>query len=101
MIDAATIGIIINAVTGSSVLAIYLQNRAQRRKVESDALQGEASASKSVVEAAGALIEIMKTDLQDLKKEVSQLRDDNFALRRRVFELEHELKKYAPTVVSQ
>lgn len=94
--DSNTISLIINAFTGSSVLVIYLQNRAQRRKVESEAKQGEANAASSVVESAGKLIEIMRTDMADLKTEVKMLREENFNLRSKVREMEIELKKYLP-----
>lgn len=56
--------------------------------------KNEADAESSVAKSAQLLVETMRIDMMQLKKEVEMIRGENLILQKRVYELESELKVY-------
>ena len=56
--------------------------------------KNEADAESSVAKSAQLLVETMRVDMTQLKKEVDMIRGENLLLQKRVYELESELKVY-------
>lgn len=80
--------IIGSAVGGGAITApitAWLTNRASKKTTD-------ASAADKIAESARLLVETMRVDLNELKKEVAKNREENLALTKRVYELESELK---------
>lgn len=78
---------VLNAILGSMVIVELIRARSGRKQVAADA-------TSTVASSASKLVESMRTDLDGLRKEARDARNESFSCQKMMISFESELKLY-------